>query len=683
MDAIEQFKTKFVEESTDNIHDLEESLFLLENDMENKELIERIFRAMHSIKGGGAMFGYNRLSEFTHHLETIYDKVRNGKIPVNTELITLTFSAIDQITHLLKIGDELSEKDLSDFNAAIEKFSLFHSEEENHVKTDVVANDNSTSGNDIKSYLITFIPQTELLGNGTNPLFLIDDIHAMGSAITIAYTDKIPSLDEIKNDSCYTYWQIILSTSQSVNEIRDIFIFVEDECELHIDEVANVSIFGLPDLQELIEKASETNEMLTVNEVKNCVPATISETGGEVKTKSSGIIKEHKISSIRVSSHKIDELVTLVSELVITQSQLSLYAETHNDLTISAISENIQKLSRQLRDNAFDISLIPLQGELMRFQRLVRDLSKEQNKDIDFIIEGSDIEFDKTIIENLTDPLLHILRNSVDHGIEPREERIAAGKSPRGTILFKAYNSGAYVIIEISDDGKGIDTDLILKKAIKKGFVKSGAKLEKDEILELLFISGLSTREVVTDISGRGVGMDVVRRKISGIRGEVTIDSEKGKGTIISIRLPLTLSIIDGLSIKVANNNYVIPISAIEKIFSTKQSKKDTSFNYVVTINDEQIPYIDLREIFKEPARTDEEYSQMILIKTEDRKLGIIADSVIGEFQTVVKPLGKYLEKQGYISGATIMGDGTISLVIDTSRLFNARRSKKESLELK
>ena len=269
------------------------------------------------------------------------------------------------------------------------------------------------------------------------------------------------------------------------------------------------------------------------------------------------------------------------------------------------------------------------------------------------------------------------------HGIETREERIAAGKSPRGTILFKAYNSGAYVIIEISDDGKGVDTDLILKKAINKGFVKSGVKLEKDEILDLLFISGLSTREVVTDISGRGVGMDVVRRKISGIRGEVTIDSEKGKGTIISIRLPLTLSIIDGLSIKVANNNYVIPISSIEKIFSTKQSKKDTSFNYVVTINDEQIPYIDLREIFKEPARTEEEYSQMILIKTEDRKLGIIADSVFGEYQTVVKPLGRYLEKQGYISGATIMGDGTISLVIDTSRLFGARRIKKENLELK
>jgi two-component system chemotaxis sensor kinase CheA len=660
----------------DNIRDLEEALLLLENDMENQELIERIFRAMHSIKGGGAMFGFNRLSEFTHHLETIYDNVRNKKINVNSELITLTFSAIDRIMHLLKFGDNLSKNELSDFNSAIAGFESFLKGNASEKKTNIqTKNEELVNPEGEKSYLITFIPQAELLDNGTNPFLLLDDVHALGKAVTVAFTSKIPDIDNLKPDTCYTFWQIILSTAQSINEIKEVFIFVDGECELHIDQVADASIINSPKLKELLDKASTTNTLLTLNEVKNCV-----ETPEEAaEKKKAAVAKEHKISSIRVSSHKVDELVTLVSELVITQSQLSLFAENNNDTTIAAIAENIQKLSRQLRDNAFDISLIPLQSELMRFQRLVRDLSKEQNKDIDFIIEGSDIELDKTIIENLTDPLLHILRNCIDHGIESKEERIAAGKSPKGTILFKAYNSGANVIIEVSDDGRGIDPDIIMNKAVKKGFIKPNTQLAKEEIFELLFTSGFSTRETVSDISGRGVGMDVVRRKIAGIRGDVSIDSEKGKGTIMSIRLPFTLSIIDGLLIKVAANHYVLPISSIETIFSAEKGRKDTSFNYVVTINNEQIPYIDLRDIFKEAERTDEEYSQMILIRTDDKKLGIIADSVVGEYQTVVKPLGRFLEKQGYVSGASIMGDGTISMVIDTSRLLNARRFKKET----
>jgi two-component system chemotaxis sensor kinase CheA len=366
--------------------------------------------------------------------------------------------------------------------------------------------------------------------------------------------------------------------------------------------------------------------------------------------------------------------------MVTIQAQLSLYAENSGDPTIVALTENIQKLTRQLRDNAFDVSLIPLQSELMRFQRLVRDLSKEQKKDVDFIIEGGDLELDKNIIEHLTDPLLHILRNSVDHGIELPEERIAAGKSPKGTIVFKAYHSGANVMIEVSDDGKGIDPDFILQKAIKKGLVEPGVDLDKKEILDLLFISGFSTRDAVSDVSGRGVGMDVVRRKIANIRGEVSLESEKGKGTILSIRLPLTLSIIDGLLVKVSENQYVIPISAIEQIYAFEQSEIKNTFNNVVVVNNEQIPFVTMRDLFNEPKAQDDKY-QMVLIRSEEKKLGVMVDAVIGEYQTVVKPLGRYLEKQQIISGASIMGDGTISMVIDTSRLFLSRKSLKVTLE--
>lgn len=677
---IDKFRAKFVEESSDNIHDLEEALLLLEKDMRNKELIERIFRAMHSLKGGGAMFGFNHLSEFTHHLETIFDYVRTGKTQVSSELITLTFSAIDQINFLLKTGDLTKDDDLTEQKAFILKLQAFLSGPVETVQTSKTTNfiaDGKTEETEEKSFLINFIPHEDLLKNGTNPLYLLDDLHAMGKAITLAYTHKTPSLDLLDITANYCFWQVILSSSDSINEIRDVFIFVEDECELHIDQISETSIINKPEIKALIDNALKSSTMLTVNDFKHSDWAKPEEQK-ELEEKKKALLKEHKISSIRVSSHKIDELVTLVSEMVTIQAQLSLYAETSGEPAIITLTENIQKLTRQLRDNAFDVSLIPLQNELMRFQRLVRDLSKEQKKDVDFIIEGGDLELDKNIIENLTDPLLHILRNSIDHGIELPQDRIAAGKSPKGTIIFKAYHSGANVIVEISDDGIGIDPEYIKQKAINKGIIEANTILDKKEVFDLLFISGFSTRDSVSDLSGRGVGMDVVRRKIANIRGEVSLESEKGKGTIITIRLPLTLSIIDGLLVKVGLNQYVIPISAIEKIYAFEQSQMKNSFNNVVVVDNEQIPYVVLRELFNEPKLEDDKF-QMVLIRTEERLLGVIVDSVVGEYQTVVKPLGRYLKKQEIISGASIMGDGTISMVIDTSRLFQSRKTRKVS----
>ena len=678
---IDKFRAKFVEESTDNVHDLEEALFLLEKDMDNKELIERIFRAMHSLKGGGAMFGFNHLSDFTHHLETLFDWVRNGRMKVSTDLISLTFSAIDQINFLLKTGDLTNPEDINNQKTFIQRIEAFLTDSETPAASEMQRSGSSASANqpnEEKTYLITFIPQEDLLLNGTNPLYLLDDIHALGTARTLAFTHKVPSLDLFEPSSNYSLWQIIVSTEQLVNEIKDVFIFVEDECELHIDLIAASSIVNQPEVDALVDKALKSNILLTLEEFKQeqwaLTPQPLNVAGDKKKQTAA---KEHKISSIRVSSHKIDELVNLVSELVTIQAQLGLYAENHEDPAIISLSENIQKLSRQLRENAFDISLIPLQSELMRFQRLVRDLSKEQAKDIDFIIEGGDLELDKNIIENLTDPLLHILRNSIDHGIEKPDDRIKAGKAPKGTILFKAFHSGANIIIEISDDGRGIDPDFIRQKAIAKGVIDADTQIDDKEVLDLVFVSGFSTRDVVSGVSGRGVGMDVVRRRIANIRGEVSVDSEKGKGTVISIKLPITLSIIDGLLVAVGDNKYVIPISAIDKIYALEPQEVKQSFNNVIVIDNQQKPYIDLRKIFQAPEKENAEIVRMIMIKAEERVTGVIVDDIIGEYQTVVKPLGRYLKKQEYISGASILGDGTIALVVDSSRLIQNRRNKK------
>ena len=673
---IDKFKAKFVEESNDNVHDLEEALLLLEKDMSNSEIIERIFRAMHTIKGGGAMFGFNQLSEFTHHLETVFDLIRNNKLSVNEDIISLTFESIDHIKHMLEVGDVEEEDELANQAAFIQRVQrVSNSEVEVSAPQNAIKASQSIKDDGSKTYLIGIKPNEEILRNGTNPFYLLDDLHAMGEARVVAFYENVPALTSFNPVNSFCSWQVLLNTSESVNDIKDVFIFVEDECEISINEIANGNLLVSDVITNKLAEAAKLQNQLQKDELIN-LAASANGAKGKKETKKKVQLKEHKISSIRVNSTKIDELVNLVSELVTIQAQLNLFAENDGNPAVLALAENIQKLSRQLRDNAFSISLIPLQSELMRFQRLVRDLSKELDKDIDFVIEGGDIELDKNIIEHLTDPLLHIIRNAVDHGIEMPDERIKNGKSPKGTILFKAYYSGASVMVEVMDDGKGIDPEFIRKKAISKGMIDANTELTRKEIFELVFLSGFSTKDEVTDVSGRGVGMDVVKKKIGEIRGEVSLDSEMGKGTTLTLELPMTLSIIDGLLVKVTNNQYVIPIANIEKIYALDTISFGKTFNHVVNIDDEQYPFIDLRETF-ETEMVSKGTEQLILVKFEDRKVGLLVDQVIGEYQTVVKPMGRFLKKQENISGASIMGDGTIALVIDTNRLIHNNAIKK------
>jgi two-component system chemotaxis sensor kinase CheA len=360
--------------------------------------------------------------------------------------------------------------------------------------------------------------------------------------------------------------------------------------------------------------------------------------------------------------------MNLVSELVTTQARLTLYADTDGRPELMAIAENVQKLSRQLRDNAFSIVLIPIENMLTRFQRLIRDLSKELKKDVVFEAEGTDTELDKTIIENLTDPLMHILRNSLDHGIETPDVRITKGKPPQGKILLKAFYSGANVIIQIFDDGAGIDPNVIRIKAIQKALISPEATLSKKEILDLIFIPGFSTATNITDVSGRGVGMDVVKRKISDIRGEVDVESELNIGTTLTIKLPLTLSIIDGLLIKLEDIHVVLPLTVIDKIYAVEHYKLMKAFNNTIVLDGEQIPFFYLRHELELPIDDETTHDQIIVVRYEDKRIGLAVDSVIGEYQAVLKPLGKHYKKQEIISGTTILGDGTIALVMDTNK---------------
>lgn len=690
---LDRFQQKFVEEAQDNVAAIEEALFELEKNPDDKEIVERLFRSMHTIKGSGAMFGFNDLSHFTHNLETLYDCVRNDTVKVNKDIISLTFESLDYIRQLLDVGegtltDPADIQRQKDYIAKITKYfpegqqlTLSSAEKAALAAKQAAGGSAPTAAaapqpevKGPKNYLVTFAPFESLLNNGTNPLFMLDDLTALGKYRTVAFTGAVPPIDKFEPLNLYVKWQVILSTDQDVNEIKDVFIFVEDECRMDIAELPSGDIIAdTAKLDPIIAKAIDSQAELKADDFAafKQVPKPAEVKKAEARPAAAAKQQENKISSIRVSSEKIDDLVNAVSELVTMQAQLNLFAVKQNDPNLEAIAEQMEKITRQLRENSFSISLIPLQGELVQFQRLVRDLCNKLGKQMEFVVEGGEIELDKNIIDHLKDPLLHIIRNSGDHGIETPEERIAKGKNPVGTILLKAFYSGSSVIVQVSDDGKGMDPDKIFKKAVEKGLVDASARLSKKEILNLIFASGFSTADKVSDVSGRGVGMDVVKSKIAEIRGEVTVDAEVGKGTTITMELPLTLSIIDGLLTRINGEQYVFPFSNVERILQPSEVEMSASgMGDFFTYGGAQLACIDLNKIFNGRA-TDFEKGKVLIVGQGDKRVGMVVDAVLGEYQIVVKPLGRFLRSVDMISGASVMGDGSLSLIIDPGRLVN------------
>lgn len=666
---MEEFKKKFLEEAFEHINDLEESLLLLENTPDDKELIERVFRAMHSLKGGGAMFGFENVTEFTHNLENIYDSVRNEKMTLTSELFDLTLQSVDHLKNLVGEDSE-TEENLSIHRTLLDQIMTYSAE---HPQKVVDREEKMQSH--IKSFVLYFKPDEDLLNNGTNIGYLLEDINELGQTYALPNFLYLPVFSELHAEKVYIEWVIILETDKTVDDILEVFIFVEPECKLEVHELANRTVLDSDTFLSLVETYKETYEWDFPQMLSSLKKLFLADAQTNKKTQVSenkAVAKSNKnsVASIRVSSDKLDGIMNLVSELVTTQARLSLFAEQQNNPELSAIVENMQKLSRELRDSAFSIVLIPIENMLLRFQRLVRDLSSDLMKNVDFITRGGETELDKTIIENLVDPIMHIIRNSLDHGIESSEERIAIGKPENGTIKLEAYYSGPNVHIQIQDDGRGIDPDKILQKAIEKGLVQADVSLNEKEIFDLIFIPGFSTATTVTDISGRGVGMDVVKKKIAQVRGDVEVVSELGVGTSITIKLPLTLSIIDGLLVRVHDVFYVIPLSVIDKIHPVETSMVNNNFHELLPVNGSQVPYINLRSDFNY-GKFIQDVCQMIMVNYGEASIGLLVDEVHGEYQAVIKPLGKHYKNQEAISGATILGDGTIALVLDVYKVVN------------
>ncbi len=677
MTSMENFQSKFIEEAADNINDLENALLLLEDNPEDAEIIERVFRAMHSLKGGGAMFGFAMLSDFTHHMENIYDQVREGNLKVTRDLLNITLDSVDLMKKLLDkdhIGTEDTVREYNSLISSMESILKIHAgNQDQAMRESINPAISKKEQKGLSTYYIHFIPGLDIMKNGTNPLYLIDELCSQGESLVISRIQNVPGLEEFDIEKCYTGWDMFLSTAGDINAVSDVFMFVEDECTLDIHKLSDSDLFEEESFIKKTEEYRSDDSEIVINDLMEFIGQLNKERLGKqlntAKRKATNG-KDNAITSIRVSSEKIDQLMNLVSEMVITQASLSLYTENTQNLDLQPIAESVQKLTRQLRDNAFSISLIPLESMMTRFQRLVRDLSDGLDKEIKFTAIGTETELDKTIIESLSDPLMHIFRNSVDHGIELPDLREERGKKRQGEIILKAFYSGANVIIKVTDDGAGIDPQNIRQKAIDKGIITSESILNHKELLNLLFIPGFSTAKAVTDVSGRGVGMDVVKRKISSIHGEVDIDSVAGEGTDITIKLPLTLSIIDGLLVRIAKSQYVIPLSMVDKIFAVEHTKLANAYNNLVELDGEQIPFYYLREEFEEEGEAPET-EEVVVVKFEGVRVGLAIDSVVGEYQAVLKPLGKFYKNQETISGATILGDGSIALVLDTNKIIN------------
>ncbi len=669
---MEQFKNKFIDEALDLIQELESSSLELSSDPSNSEQIEVIFRAMHSLKGGSAMFGFEKIDTFTHQLETAYDKVRSGNLKVNDKLLDLTFQSIDHIKVLLSEDDSLSEETLNTHNILLQSILDLLEDRQGSATVSQVSGPEAVSAKESGStYFIKFVPREDIMKNGTNPMLIINELQSLGESRVFSYTRNIPEFENLDVLSCYTYWIIILHTLSSEDDIRDVFMFVDLDCDLEIKHLCENNILEKDEFRNKLEEVYEAGRDIDFKESETLAGDLQKTSATPSDTPARGTFtrqKEQKISSIRVSSEKLDELIGLVSELVTRQASLTLISENIHHKELITVAEDIDKITRRLRDSTFNIRLIPVDNMVTRFQRLVRELSQELDKEVNFHTEGTDTELDKTIIEGLIDPLMHIIRNSIDHGIEPAEERKALGKPEKGTIKLKAFYSGANVYLQVSDDGKGMNIARIREKAHELELIKDIEPSEK-ELLDMLFLPGFSTAQNVTKVSGRGVGMDVVKRKISDLRGEISIDTEENVGTTMTIKLPLTLSIIDGLLVMIDKTHYVIPLASVDKCYEFKHEELSNAVNNMIYVDEGHIPFAYLRKEFAidtpPPA-----IEQVIAIEYDDMIFGLAVDQVVDEYQAVLTTLGKMFNNQDMISGATILGDGTVALVVDPNRII-------------
>ena len=694
-----RFIETFIEESRELLDSMEKELLALEEEPEDEGHIQAVFRAAHTIKGSAAMFGFQEISEFAHAFETVLDEVRSGDLEISRDLINLSLQGKDHLRDLLDAtrSDGSVETDTAlrnTGNSIIESLSRISGTEKKREEKQIVASAAETSDEkppqkEESTYRISFKPRSDIFATGANPLLLIGELHDLGRVTVFANLADVPCLSEIDPETLYLGWEILLTGGFEYNELRDVFIFVESESDIVIQKLKSsdyIDSRGEPKrLGEILVDSGilDPKELKSLLESQKLIGQRIEDAGLADKSEieSALHVQEHfkksriqaqgqqGSSTLRVSSQRLDQLIDLVGELVTVQARLGQISSDVGEENLLSISEELERLIDDLRDNAMSLRMLPIGSTFSQFRRMVRDLSVDLGKEIELKTIGEETELDKTVLDKIHDPLVHIIRNSADHGIELPEVRKKAGKEATGTITLEAKYSGAAVMIIVRDDGRGIDPAAIRKKAVQRGLLDSEEQISDEDVYQLLFAPGFSTAEAVTNLSGRGVGLDVVEKNIQSLSGSVTIQSEPGNGTSFILTLPLTLAIIDGLAVSVGSDTIIIPLASVESCMEIQSHELDQR-RRLISYRESLIPYVHLAGFLDIPEQQSSR-KQMVIIETSHGHLGILVDEVLGDHQTVIKSLGNMFKEQKCFSGASILGDGSIALILDINGLVN------------
>ncbi|MEI6557155.1 MAG: chemotaxis protein CheA [Rhodospirillaceae bacterium] len=688
----------FRQEASELLVQLETTLLDLEAAPEDKALVDQAFRSLHTLKGSGAMFGWEALAAFTHHIETAFQMVRDGLLPASKDLVSLTLASLDHIQVLL---DQPDQADRVRGEALLAAYA------------DLAAAAGSSLGpgaagprkpapaalpDHERVFRIRWRPARDLLACGGNPLLLLDEVRALGPCTVTPLADAVPILDDLDPESCYLGWDVVLTTRRSRAAIDDVFIFVACDSELMIDEIpVDESQADSPRLGDILIKRGDVGRADLDEELghQQRLGSLLVQAGKVSEDRVASALGEQRHlreavkardsagaaggGTIRVPAERLDALMDQVGELVIAQARL-MQATAGGGPLLKSIAEDIERLAGELRDTTMSVRMLPIGTLFNRFRRVVHDLSRELGKPVELTMAGEDTELDKTVIESLNDPLVHLIRNAMDHGIGTPEQRRAQGRPETGRLHLSAVHSGASVLITIEDDGRGLDRAAIRAKAEERGLLQPGQEVTDTELFGCIFLPGFSTAAAVTNISGRGVGMDVVKKAIDGLRGTIEVTSEPGHGTAITLKLPLTLAIIDGLLVRLETERYIVPLSAVEECVElTRAEDQRSDGRSFLNIRGDIVAFVRLRRLFGVEGSAPA-LQKVVIVAVGEARIGLVVDQVLGQHQTVIKSLSRLHDDLEGFSGATILGDGSVALILDVPHLVKFARERETAL---
>lgn len=724
MEEMEHAQEMFVDESLDLLQEMESALNQLKAAPENSEMINLVFRAAHTIKGSAGLFGYDGIVTFTHTVENVLEQVRAGERSCDDDLISTLLDCRDHIESLIEqlggdeapYNQELEQRGQGLLARLVEttatqpsgtSATVVQHTENNFASSQALASQEV----DNAYWHISLRFGQDVLRNGMDPLSFLRYLTSLGEIVELVpLFDSLPGSSLMDPESCYLGLELQLDSNADHSTLMSVFEFVADECQIHIipphselqqyvqlmDAMKQEAVdlgsillwIGALTQDELAQAMNPPKELnLPVLPVVELEPSVETVLDNEPKQPSETAEPENKPGkvaepkrqesrSLRVDAHKLDQLINLVGELVIAGANTSLLARQNGDPELVESSAVVSLLVEEIRGLSLHLRMIPIDDTFKRFHRVVREISRDLGKEIRLKIEGGETELDKGVVEKINDPLMHLVRNAIDHGIEAKEERLAKNKAATGTVTLRAYYDSGSIVIEVCDDGGGIDPEKVRAKAIENGLISAEQSLSEKELLRLILEAGLTTKTAVSDLSGRGVGMDVVKRNIEALQGSIEVESKIDEGSLLRLRLPLTLSIIDGFAVGVGTSSYVIPLDAVvECIEYSEQLSKNGNY---VNLRGEILPFINLQQQFNE-SHIDVKQRNIVVVQSGEQKAGFVVDQLQGELQTVIKPLSKIFSHLSGISGSTILGSGEVAMILDVPALIRKAEARRSS----